>query len=225
MIKSVLIFALVLFLGLTVCSPVGPQPTGSIVIVPVRMDAPEIPAKFAALLESVQCVLKRGARVVYNNYLSLSGNQFVGELDGLQPGSDYALRLYGAGSNGAVIARGYRDLIQVQAGRTTNVDIYWYSFVPTLRVPEDGATVGSTGLTFDWYECQGASAYELQVARTQAFWNVLVQQSQLTVTQYAPSETEMNFDGTLQTYTWRVRAKDGEGYWGDWSEVWSFMVN
>ncbi len=91
--------------------------------------------------------------------------------------------------------------------------------------PPANARVEDSTLTYVWAEVEGAGYYHLRVSRRKDFaypyrpaLDVIIPQARWTVPftgMYAPDTT----------YYWRVRARDENGFWGEWSDTWSFTWN
>jgi hypothetical protein len=90
---------------------------------------------------------------------------------------------------------------------------------PSLVRPASGAGF-ETGrpITFSWGDLRGLASYEIQVAPSPNFANVLVDQSTSFLTQFVASTLPI---GTL---FWRVRALDVYADTGPWSKVRKFTV-
>ena len=85
--------------------------------------------------------------------------------------------------------------------------------------PADGSTTENTTPTFGWTGVSGAAEYELRLADGQdGFENA--PSVGVTDTSHTPSAALTN----LQTYYWQVRAKDGTGQFGPWSNAYSLRV-
>jgi len=85
----------------------------------------------------------------------------------------------------------------------------------------------NTGLVFTsfpeliWEHAADAIGYKIQVATDISF-------TQLTInSELADTSFTYSGDASNNLYYWRVRAKNSDGVWGDWSEalIWSFRVN
>ncbi len=90
----------------------------------------------------------------------------------------------------------------------------------TLLTPQDGALFNSSSVSFDWTDAEdttsGVAGYWLEIAGNNDFSSpesVFVSQS----------ETTLTVHDTI--CFWRVKAVDGAGLTGAWSEVWSFEVD
>jgi hypothetical protein len=91
---------------------------------------------------------------------------------------------------------------------------------PNLISPVNGATNISLTPTLFWSSVSNSTGYRVQVSTNNTFSNVIVEQNNLTSTQYAiPSSILQN--GT--TYYWRALAFNQNGE-GPWSAVWNFIT-
>jgi len=96
--------------------------------------------------------------------------------------------------------------------------------VPELRAPGNAETVRESTPTFDWLDVSDPSGvtYALEVARDAEFNNLAIAKYDLTASSHKPTAAEALADGT---YYWRVRAIDNANNAGDFSTVWSFVVD
>jgi len=212
-----MIFVLIIFIG---CGLIEPKnQVGSISIQIVDEQGAASMAKTMESLSSLRCILKKGTATKHDQTHYKSGGSFTIEIDDLEPGSDYSIQLYGLNSGGGIIGRGSRDNIRVSAGDETSVSISWSRFNPTLASPANGTTTNNNKPTFSWYSVTGASVYALMVSNSSGFSTLWINESSLTGSSYAsPSALA---DGT---YYWRVRARDSQQVWGEWSSVWSITI-
>jgi hypothetical protein len=92
---------------------------------------------------------------------------------------------------------------------------------PTLVWPANGAKINNTTPTLDWTDVSDPSGviYRLQVANSSGFTYLLVDRTNLTVSQFTT--------GTLSpgTYYWRAKAVDGAGNDSGWTATWSFTID
>ncbi|MGB1249329.1 MAG: hypothetical protein ACPG8W_01745 [Candidatus Promineifilaceae bacterium] len=91
--------------------------------------------------------------------------------------------------------------------------------VPTLTLPQNNSTIGSSILSFDWGDSTGAVEYQLVLDDNSNFSSLLLNK---VVNNSSYSQNVMPNDGDLY---WRVRAKDAVGNWSGWSSVYKFTVN
>jgi hypothetical protein len=84
--------------------------------------------------------------------------------------------------------------------------------------PANGDTLDSRTPTFVWNPVDEAVLYELQLDESTSFFNLLLS-VQTTDTSYTTIDSLAD-----DTYYWRVRAKNSDKLWGDWSLTWSFRV-
>ena len=90
--------------------------------------------------------------------------------------------------------------------------------VPTLSVPADSAVNLPLNTTLIWNESTGAAAYHLQVSTSSSFANNTVDDTTITATSKAIGPLS-----TMQTYFWRVRARNTLGF-GPYSIVRNFKT-
>ena len=93
--------------------------------------------------------------------------------------------------------------------------------VPTIPLPINNSTITDTTPVLDWEDVYDATRYHIQVNTAVDFNGTMivdddnVLQSSLSVTTILDNAT---------TYYWRVKIKNGEVIWGDWSDTWSFII-
>ncbi len=89
---------------------------------------------------------------------------------------------------------------------------------PTLISPENGTINITLNTTFIWEVATGAETYTIQIAKDEAFTNMVADESGI---------IDTNFDFTLPdyetTYYWKVMASNSTGN-SDWSDVWNFTT-
>ena len=86
--------------------------------------------------------------------------------------------------------------------------------------PADGSTTWDTTPTFSWAEVPGAAEYEIRLADSQAGLDSASSIAVTTGTSHSPASAL-----TIgQTHYWQVRAKDGAGQFGPWSNALSLQV-
>ena len=85
--------------------------------------------------------------------------------------------------------------------------------------PADGSTTWDTTPAFSWTEVPGAAEYEVLIADSQDGLD-----SASSVSAADPSYTPVSALTIGQTYYWKVRAKDGAGQFGAWSNSQSLRV-
>ncbi len=85
--------------------------------------------------------------------------------------------------------------------------------------PADGSSTTDTTPTFRWNAVLGAAGYELRIADSPAGLN-----SAPLISETDPSHTPASALTNLQTHYWQVRAKDGDGQFGFWSNVHNLEV-
>ena len=90
---------------------------------------------------------------------------------------------------------------------------------PSLISPTNGAGITDNTPLLNWSDV--SVIYDLSIARDSEFASIVLQKTGLTASTYELALTETLAIGT---YYWRVRAVDGAGKVGSWSESWSFTV-
>ncbi|MEO8664490.1 MAG: hypothetical protein ABI462_03250 [Ignavibacteria bacterium] len=75
----------------------------------------------------------------------------------------------------------------------------------TLLTPQNNSIISTLDPVFDWVDLNG-STYRLQVSTTNNFTSLILDVSDLTISQYEPPTTILN---DSQTYFWRVRGLIG----------------
>ncbi len=89
---------------------------------------------------------------------------------------------------------------------------------PILSSPANNSTGVNTSPSLSWNASSGAASYRLQVSTSSAFATTIVDESNITLTNY-------NLSSLLNStqYYWRVNATNSEGTSG-WSSVWNFTT-
>ena len=115
------------------------------------------------------------------------------------------------------------SIVIFMASCTKKTVIIYKSFMGkiTLVYPGSSTPAFESMPTFIWNSLAEAVSYQVQMATDAAFSELIFTK---TVTDTSYTRTSQPGNGR---YYWRVRAKNGDGIWGDWSEamVWSFRVN
>jgi hypothetical protein len=90
---------------------------------------------------------------------------------------------------------------------------------PILYEPPNGAdSIGNTPY-FDWDNPPFASRYEIIVDNNSNFSSPEIHGMNIEVSNFSIQE-----DLPSGRYYWKVRASNSSGYWGDWSNIWTFTV-
>ncbi|MFB0499862.1 MAG: PGF-pre-PGF domain-containing protein [Candidatus Hadarchaeaceae archaeon] len=94
---------------------------------------------------------------------------------------------------------------------------------PSLISPADDENIIDNTPLLDWSDVSDPSGvtYDLSIAKDAGFTSIVFQKTDLTASTYEITSAEAIVD---DTYYWHVRAVDGAGNVGSWSENWSFMV-
>jgi hypothetical protein len=95
---------------------------------------------------------------------------------------------------------------------------------PSLISPANGSTTTDATPILDWSDASDTSGvtYSLSIAKDPGFVSIVLEKSGLMFSTYELTSGEALPAGT---YYWRVRAVDGAGNVGSWSENWSFTVS
>jgi hypothetical protein len=95
---------------------------------------------------------------------------------------------------------------------------------PSLISPTNGENMIDNTPLFNWSDVNDPSGvtYELSIANDAGFVSIVLAKSGLTLSTYKLISDEALPAGT---YYWRIRAIDGAGNVGSWSENWSFTVS
>jgi len=96
--------------------------------------------------------------------------------------------------------------------------------IPSLISPTNGASMIDNTPLFDWSDVSDSSGvtYDLSIARDAGFVSTALLKNGITASTYTLISAEALVTGK---YYWRVRAVDGAGNVGSWSENWSFTVS
>ncbi len=90
--------------------------------------------------------------------------------------------------------------------------------VPALQSPANGASGVTLPVSLVWQSASGAGWYDVQMAKDNAFTQIVFDRDNVTATSIAVSGLEANTQ-----YWWRVRAGNTVGN-SNWSTVWSFTT-
>ena len=223
--RILLIFIFVAITFSLYCGLLEPEkPCGSLSIVLLQEETPQnnLPKiNSATTHESVLCVVKKGSQTVFNNNLTKKdGGGFHGEINDLEPAENYSVLLYGKSSTNSILSRAYKSDISVSAGKQSSVTLTWSSFTPAPASPADGSSLSETTPTFNWSAVAGVNIYELEVDDNNNFGSPVIKNSNLISNSFT-AQSPLS-DGT---YFWRVRGKDAEGNWGEWSDIFQFTIS
>jgi len=105
-----------------------------------------------------------------------------------------------------------------------NYDYYTikYTEAPSLILPENNAVLIDNTPTFEWTSVSDPSGvtYQIQIDDNIDFSSPVYAVGLADNTHTLPDENSL----AIGTYYWHVRAKDGVGNVGEWSETWNFTV-
>jgi photosystem II stability/assembly factor-like uncharacterized protein len=110
--------------------------------------------------------------------------------------------------------------ISGEAGVVLKNDSETENPVPVLISPSNGAAGVSLTPLLDWSDVTGANKYRVQVSTDENFSNTIVDDSNITVSQYQVLSGALSAN-TL--YYWKVKAKGNFG-WGMYSGWWNFTT-
>lgn len=230
--KSFFLFALIIVSLIFSCGILDQEETtGAIMITTVSENASQKALNPTETLQSVRCIVKKGKSEKFNDYLTDTGTSFYGNIKDLPKGDDYSVILYGKNTNNDIIARGYESGVEVNADEITEVKIIWRYYTATLISPHHGETVNSITPDFIWERVSGATIYELIVSQSSSFFDPVLNETYLSDSSYAnmtPFPDRGYIDDYYRfpdRYFWKIRAKDSDGNWGGWSDIWDFSVD
>ncbi|MFO7890981.1 MAG: FISUMP domain-containing protein [bacterium] len=172
-------------------------------------------------LSIVQCIVKKGSHEIYDqHHTKRDSSYFTIKINDLEPADTYSVLLYGKNSSGDIMGRADKGNIRVVEGIETPVSMSWSNMRPVLFSPADSSIIYIDTLSFDWSSVSNAAFYELQVDSSDSFSAPIIDQNRLTDSGYT---TVTSFSDN--TYYWRVRCQDSRENWGEWSDIWSFIVS
>ena len=94
--------------------------------------------------------------------------------------------------------------------------------VPLFPNPIDTNSTGDATPFLNWEDIIGVTGYHIQVNEVSNFTGtIIVDDATLLDSEYLinlPLENN-------KTYYWRVKIKDSDSLWGDWSKIWSFTIS
>jgi|GEM_PF-1783364 len=112
-----------------------------------------------------------------------------------------------------------------EAGTSNWSDVWNFSTLgppevsPTLVTPEDSASVSEDTVKFVWDAVEGATMYQLVMAKDAEFTEIVLNDSGVTETETVARDLEAD-----QEYYWKVRAANEAG-WGPYSDTRMFVGN
>jgi len=219
-IKLIICFLnLLLVLAVLRCGLMAPEEPDASLFIRLIKNSPATLPKTTTSLDQMRCIVTKNGSTVYDNTVTASNGRFRCEVTGLKAGSGYAVLLYGQ-QDTSIVARGYTDGITLVKGETREVTIAWGFFVPTLISPDSNSTATANLPNFDWTDIDGAANYELLVDNTTDFSSPVIEQSSLSGSTYTARNSLAD-----DTYFWKVRTKDSQSNWSDWSHIWNFSIN
>ncbi len=97
-------------------------------------------------------------------------------------------------------------------------DFYTKLRPPVLKSPPDKSTGMKTVVLLEWFETEGGTKYEVQLARDSLFVDMVFESLTETNTSQHTRILEYN-----KTYWWRIRGLNDDGQ-SDWSTAWKFTT-
>ena len=193
--------------------------------------------------DTTQFTITAGANL--SESIGATGSQLTVNGSGFIPGhtitvyyDDIPVALTLADNNGDFTATftvppgGGNHIITVSDG--TNTKKYTFSLekepppLPVLLLPNNESMTRAEAF-FDWYDVADASlpvTYNLEVASDLNFASVVLYKTVISASQYVLTENEILSAGFKNApYFWRVKAVDGAGNEGEYSEPWVFYIS
>jgi len=93
--------------------------------------------------------------------------------------------------------------------------------IPGLLAPANNSIISTLQPLFDWTDVSSSVSYILQISRNQNFTDMILDTSDLTVSQYSPSSPDFLNDSS--SYYWRVRAVFSADT-GEWATAYTFST-
>ena len=92
--------------------------------------------------------------------------------------------------------------------------------IPLLQSPLNNSVYQSVTPILDWNNTSGADFYRIQLSRNEYFTGLIIDQSNLNISQFQVPAAALNYDSV---YHWRVSASNTFGN-GQWSSIWNFRT-
>ena len=93
--------------------------------------------------------------------------------------------------------------------------------VPTIPYLINNSTISDTTPVLDWEDVYDATGYHIQVNTESDFSGTMVIDNDNVLQSKYGITTNLD---NVATYYWRVKIKNADGIWGDWSQVWNFNI-
>ena len=93
--------------------------------------------------------------------------------------------------------------------------------VPTIPNPKDESIIIDTTPELEWEDVYDATGYYIQINTEIDFNGTMIVDEENVIQSYYQVSTVLESN---TTYYWRVRIKNEEEIWGDWSATWSFII-
>jgi hypothetical protein len=143
-----------------------------------------------------------------------------GTITSVPAGSGRSVVVLGKDGDGAVVFRGEKSDVQVDADSDNDAGIInCYAFVPILQAPIDRAVVNTNAMGLAWNAVTGATQYHVFVSESSTLSNPIIDDT-AAIENYSPVNLSND-----RTYYWKVVAVDTYGNTGIESQIWSFTVD
>ncbi len=93
--------------------------------------------------------------------------------------------------------------------------------VPTIPYPIDNSIIIDTTPVLDWEDVYDATEYHIQVNTEIDFDEIMIVDDENVIQSTYSIITVLENN---KTYYWRVKIKNEDEIWGDWSQVWNFDI-
>ncbi|MDZ7722211.1 MAG: FISUMP domain-containing protein [candidate division KSB1 bacterium] len=200
------------------CGIFQPQDQSAHLLLQIRQAEPETLAKAQTSIDSMQCIVQRNNKIVYNEILRPENGRFQNDIK-LDPGNGYSVSLLGRHQS-VTVGQAYEDSIDLNQGETRTVVLTWNVFTVKLLQPGSDSLLFQNKTELAWQDCPGAVSYDLQIDDQQDFAAPEVNESALTATEFK-LETPLS----AATWHWRVRPRDEQDTPGRWSNSRTFSVD
>ncbi|MDZ7722880.1 MAG: FISUMP domain-containing protein [candidate division KSB1 bacterium] len=200
------------------CGIFQPQDRSAYLLLQVRETEQEALAKTMTSIDSLQCMVQRSNKIVYNESLTPENGRFQNDIK-LEPGNGYSVSLLGRHQS-VTVGQAYTDSIDLNKGETRTVVLTWNAFTVKLLQPGADSLLFQNKPALAWQNCPGAVSYDLQIDDQQDFSAPEISESALTA-------AELTLETPLSdaTWHWRVRPRDEQDTPGHWSDVRTFRIN
>ena len=219
--RAFLVFTIIILFLLMSCNIFEPDNEKGSLFIEISSETTFSLSGTPEIISSVHCLVSKGSRELYDQeHTKAEEGKFSISVDDLEPADNYSVLLYGKNSQQDIIGRAYQEDIRIIARVESQISMTWTGMQPVLLTPADSSFLSNDTPSFTWSGVSSAACYELQVGLSSNFTAPVIDQSSLTSTDYTPPLTL-----SPTTYFWRVRCRDNQANWGEWSDTWSFTIN